>query len=36
LTAPVARRQLGFYADLEMARRGLTNALAAYLERSRP
>ncbi len=32
----VSERQLGSYADLDMARRGLTNALAAYLERSRP
>ncbi|OBH14377.1 TetR/AcrR family transcriptional regulator [Mycobacterium sp. E3247] len=31
----VSERQLGSYADLDMARRGLTNALAAYLERSR-
>jgi AcrR family transcriptional regulator len=29
----VSERQLGSYADLDMARRGLTNALAAYLER---
>jgi AcrR family transcriptional regulator len=29
----VSERQLGSYADLVMARRGLTNALAAYLER---
>lgn len=28
----VSERQLGSYADLDMARRGLTNALAAYLE----
>ncbi len=32
----VSERQLGSYADLDMARRGLTNALAAYLEPSRP
>ena len=32
----VSERQLGSYADLDMARRGLTNALAAYLERPRP
>src|ERR1700758_5592977 len=32
----VSERQLGSYADLDMARRGLTNALAAYLEQSRP
>lgn len=31
----VSERQLGSYADLEDARRGLTNALAAYLEASR-
>ncbi|MBW0014725.1 MAG: TetR/AcrR family transcriptional regulator [Mycobacterium sp.] len=31
----VSERQLGSYADLDMARRGLTNALAAYLEQSR-
>jgi AcrR family transcriptional regulator len=31
----VSERQLGSYADLDMARRGLTKALAAYLERSR-
>jgi AcrR family transcriptional regulator len=31
----VSERQLGSYADLDMARRGLTNALAAYLEGSR-
>lgn len=31
----VSERQLGSYADLEEARRGLTNALAAYLEESR-
>ncbi|OBH17965.1 TetR/AcrR family transcriptional regulator [Mycolicibacter terrae] len=30
----VSERQLGSYADLEEARRGLTNALAAYLEGS--
>ncbi len=28
----VSERQLGSYADLDEARRGLTNALAAYLE----
>jgi hypothetical protein len=32
----VSERQLGSYADLDEARRGLTNALATYLERSRP
>src|SRR6201986_2021567 len=32
----VSERQLGSYADLDMARRALTNALAAYLEQSRP
>ncbi|OBF57775.1 TetR family transcriptional regulator [Mycobacterium sp. 852002-53434_SCH5985345] len=31
----VSERQLGSYADLDMARRGLTSALAAYLEQSR-
>jgi AcrR family transcriptional regulator len=31
----VSERQLGSYADLDMARRGLTNALAAYLGQSR-
>ncbi len=31
----VSERQLGSYADLDMARRGLTNALVAYLEASR-
>src|ERR1700761_5536391 len=31
----VSERQLGSYADLDMARRGLTNALAAYLEGGR-
>ncbi|GFG69986.1 TetR/AcrR family transcriptional regulator [Mycolicibacter senuensis] len=31
----VSERQLGSYADLEEARRGLTNALAVYLEGSR-
>ena len=30
----VSERQLGSYADLDVARRGLTNALAAYLEDS--
>lgn len=28
----VSERQLGSYADLDVARRGLTNALAAYLQ----
>jgi len=32
----VSERQLGSYADLDDARRGLTNALATYLEQSRP
>jgi hypothetical protein len=32
----VSERQLGSDADLEEARQGLTNALAAYLEESRP
>jgi AcrR family transcriptional regulator len=32
----VSERQLGSYADLDEARRGLTNALATYLEQSRP
>ena len=32
----VSERQLGSYADLDEARRGLTNALASYLEQSRP
>ena len=31
----VSERQLGSYADLDLARRGLTNALTAYLEQSR-
>jgi len=31
----VSERQLGSYADLDEARRGLTNALATYLEQSR-
>ena len=31
----VSERQLGSYADLDMARRGLTNALAAYLDGAR-
>jgi AcrR family transcriptional regulator len=31
----VSERQLGSYADLDMARGGLTNALVAYLEQSR-
>ena len=31
----VSERQLGSYADLNIARRGLTNALAAYLEAPR-
>jgi AcrR family transcriptional regulator len=30
----VSERQLGSYADLDVARRGLTNALASYLEQS--
>ena len=30
-----SERQLGTYADLDMARRGLTNAIAVYLEGSR-
>ena len=30
----VSERQLGSYADLDMARRGLTNALVAYLQDS--
>jgi AcrR family transcriptional regulator len=29
-----SERQLGSYADLDLARRGLTNAIVAYLERS--
>jgi AcrR family transcriptional regulator len=32
----VSERQLGSYADLDEARQGLTNALAAYLEQSLP
>jgi AcrR family transcriptional regulator len=32
----VSERQLGSYADLDAARLGLTNALATYLEQSRP
>src|SRR5215467_3190042 len=32
----VSERQLGSYADLDMARQGLTNTLVAYLEDSRP
>ncbi len=32
----VSERQLGSYADLDEARQGLTNALATYLEHSRP
>jgi len=32
----VSERQLGSYADLDMALQGLTNALAEYLEHSRP
>ena len=28
----VSERQLGSYADLDVARRGLTNALVAYLQ----
>jgi AcrR family transcriptional regulator len=31
-----SERQLGTYSDLDMARRGLTNAIVAYLEDSRP
>jgi AcrR family transcriptional regulator len=31
-----SERQLGSYADLDLARRGLTNAIVAYLEGSRP
>src|ERR1700744_3744375 len=31
----VSERQLGSYADLDVARRGLINALVAYLEHSR-
>jgi AcrR family transcriptional regulator len=31
-----SERQLGTYADLDKARRGLTNAIVAYLEDSRP
>ncbi|EUA90158.1 hypothetical protein I551_3380 [Mycobacterium ulcerans str. Harvey] len=31
----VSERQLGSYADLELARRALTNALAGYLKNSR-
>ncbi|WP_245676999.1 TetR/AcrR family transcriptional regulator [Nocardia acidivorans] len=30
-----SERQLGTYSDLDKARRGLTNAIAAYLEQSR-
>jgi hypothetical protein len=30
----VSERQLGSYADLDVARRGLTNALVAYLQPS--
>lgn len=32
----VSERQLGTYTDLDEARRGLTNAIVAYLEHSRP
>lgn len=32
----VSERQLGSYADLDEARQGLINALATYLEESRP
>ncbi|MGA9678669.1 MAG: TetR/AcrR family transcriptional regulator [Mycobacterium sp.] len=32
----VSERQLGSYADLDVARRGLTNALVAYLEPLEP
>jgi AcrR family transcriptional regulator len=31
-----SERQLGTYADLDKARRGLTNSIVAYLEDSRP
>ncbi|MDT5107345.1 MAG: hypothetical protein QOI25_4858 [Mycobacterium sp.] len=31
-----SERQLGTYSDLDKARRGLTNAIVAYLEGSRP
>jgi AcrR family transcriptional regulator len=31
-----SERQLGTYSDLDKARRGLTNAIVAYLEDSRP
>ncbi|WP_328394805.1 TetR/AcrR family transcriptional regulator [Nocardia sp. NBC_00416] len=31
-----SERQLGTYTDLDVARRGLTNAIVAYLEHSRP
>ena len=31
-----SERQLGSYSDLDLARRGLTNAIVAYLESSRP
>lgn len=31
-----SERQLGTYADLDLARQGLTNAIAEYLEASRP
>jgi hypothetical protein len=31
-----SEKQLGTYADLDEARRGLTNAIVAYLERSGP
>jgi hypothetical protein len=30
-----SERQLGTYTDLDVARRGLTNAIVAYLEASR-
>ncbi|MBV8967213.1 MAG: TetR/AcrR family transcriptional regulator [Mycobacteriaceae bacterium] len=32
----VSERQLGTYSDLTLARRGLTNAIVAYLEHSQP
>ncbi|OMC37955.1 TetR family transcriptional regulator [Mycobacterium sp. GA-1841] len=31
-----SERQLGTYTDLDLARRGLTNAIVTYLEESRP
>jgi hypothetical protein len=30
-----SEKQLGTYADLDQARRGLTNAIVTYLEHSR-